>query len=60
MFVLDFESIKGAAHPIYFPPSALFPSRLFKCELFGRTNVCLLLNIMELDGSRLLVLKLPK
>lgn len=45
MFVLDFESIKGAAHPIYFPPSALFPSRLFKCELFG-------LSSLEHNGTR--------
>ena len=65
------EVIKGIVHPksmktffffFVFPCSAFDLSRLFWCELpsfgdIGVRGVCLLLNITELDGTRLVVLK---
>ena len=45
--------------------TAVHPSILFQCELqsFGaisHRDVCLLLNIMELDGTQFVVLSAPK
>ncbi|MDF4285660.1 hypothetical protein P3436_25565, partial [Vibrio parahaemolyticus] len=45
--------------------SAVYQSRLFWCELasgldIGRRDVCLLSNIMKLEGTQLVVLKVPK
>ena len=62
-------NLKGIVHSktciVPLTCSAIYQSRLFWCELqsvgdIGRRDVFLLFNIMELDGTRLEVLKAPK
>ena len=58
-------SPKSKIHIFPLTCSAVYQSRLFWCELpsvgdIGRRDVCLLSNIMELDGTRLVVLTEPK
>ena len=53
----------GSGHITCLTCSAIYPSGLFWCELRGfgaisHINVCLLFNIMKLDDTRLVVLKL--
>lgn len=44
---------------IFLPPAS-YPSQLFWCDLQSFGGDCLLLNIMEFSGTRLVVFKMPK
>jgi len=63
--IQDFFLLVSFLFFFVFSLSAFYQSRLFWCELpsvgdICCRNVCFLSNIMELDGTRLVVLKVPK
>ncbi|MDF4341209.1 hypothetical protein P3480_25735, partial [Vibrio parahaemolyticus] len=58
-------TLKSKIHIIPLTCSAIYQSGLFCCELqsvgdISRRDVCLLSNIIELDGTQLMVLNAPK